>query len=307
LIKSITTAVPYTETIGVSPGVLSTTTIFIPLPEGANTNPPSSSSPISSSQASSAVSASTAPAQSTGSTTSSPSTSTSGSSSTATSATSTSTHTASSSSSKGLSNGAVAGVAIGTAIVGAVLALLIAFLLTRGRKSNKSSAAAGSRGINGNEAKYGPEYGAEDSVASRSGGNALVAGDLLERADDNDIRRSMQNLCEVIDQHSENFYHMEEVDAHSAGVERHLIGIGYSELQPPGVSIQDLTRLLLDPVARFSAVRYLIALFIINNIDWKANAETSLLPPYVAGILSKIPPAEREHGSQEGLFSIPQA
>jgi hypothetical protein len=122
---------------------------------------------------------------------------------------------------------------------------------------------------------------------------------LLERADDSQIRKLMQDLSELIDQHVENYYHLQPFEGSQGSLERRLVECGY-EADP---SIQEMISILKNPKTRFAGIRQLIAMIIVRNIDFKARAEVSLLPPHIAGICQSVPPVERQPGCDEGQLS----
>jgi hypothetical protein len=139
-------------------------------------------------------------------------------------------------------------------------------------------------------------------VEKRTGSRveAPIEENLLERADDSQIRKSTQDLNELIDQHCENHYHDQAVDIAQGSLERTLIEAGYDNLTSSAPSVTEFARLLQSPNSRLLAIRHFIALVILSHVGWRSRAEVSLLPPQIAAFCQTIPPTERQPGSEEG-------
>jgi hypothetical protein len=138
----------------------------------------------------------------------------------------------------------------------------------------------------------------EKRTGSRS--EAPLEENLLERADDSQIKKSMQDLHELIDQHCENHYHDQAVDIAQGSLERTLIEAGYDNLSSSAPSVAEFARLLQSPNSRLLAIRQFIALVILSHVGWRSRAEVSLLPPQIAVFCQTIPPTERQPDSEEG-------
>ena len=119
-------------------------------------------------------------------------------------------------------------------------------LMKKGRRSGGGSHRHSRRGKSGHE-DYGSQAGARPEVK--------LEENLLERADDSEIRKSMQDLNEVIDLHCENYFHLKSVDVRQGGVEQSLVEIGYNFLNTSGPSAAEIVPLLQNPQIRFSTVR----------------------------------------------------
>ena len=179
-----------------------------------------------------------------------------------------------------------AGISVGTAIVGGLLAALIVWFCMRRSKQLREERRRHSR------------YDEEKGTSSRT--EASLEENLLERADDSQIKKSMQDLHELIDQHCENHYHDQAVDIAQGTLERTLIEAGYDNLSSPAPSVAEFARLLQSPNTRLLAIRQFIALIILSHVGWRSRAEVSLLPPQIAVFCQTIPPTERQPGSEEG-------
>ena len=186
-----------------------------------------------------------------------------------------------------ISSGAVAGIAIGSAIVGALVAFLIIYIFMKRSKQSRGGRRRHSRDID-----------LEKSSSPRPG--LSLEENLLERADDSQIRKLMQDLNELIDQHVENYYHLQLLENSQGSLERRLVEFGYGA----DPSIQEMISILKNSKTRFAGIRQLIAMIIVRNIDFKARAEVSLLPPHIARICQSVPPIERQSGCEEGLLDL---
>lgn len=119
-------------------------------------------------------------------------------------------------------------------------------------------------------------------------------GFLTQRADDSQLKKGLQDLNEIIDQHVENHYHNKPFEGNHGALERRLVECGYTS------DIAEVTAILVNPQTRFAGIRQLIAKVIIGNTDLKARSDLSLLPPQIAAFFSSIPPVERQSGSEDG-------
>jgi hypothetical protein len=138
----------------------------------------------------------------------------------------------------------------------------------------------------------------EKRTGSRN--EALLEENLLERADDSQVKKSMQDLNELIDQHCENHYHDQAVDIAHGSLERSLVEAGYENLSSSAPPTAEFARLLQSPHSRLLAIRKFIGLVILSHVDWRCRPEVSLLPPQIAVFCQTIPPTERQPGSEEG-------
>jgi hypothetical protein len=185
-----------------------------------------------------------------------------------------------------LSGGGVAGIGVGAAVIGGLLAALIFWVCMRRYKHL------------GEERRRRSRNDVEKISGSRS--EAPLEENLLERADDSQIRKSMQDLNELIDQHCENHYHGQAVDSAQGSLERTLIEAGYNNLSSSAPPVAEFARLLQSPNTQLLAIRQFIALVILSHVGWRSRAEVSLLPPQIAAFCQTIPPTERQPGSEEG-------
>jgi hypothetical protein len=135
--------------------------------------------------------------------------------------------------------------------------------------------------------------------------NTLVVKDdfPLERADDSQIRKFMQDLNELIHQHVENHYHKRKIEGRAEDLKRELVNCGYSDRTEP--SAQALSVLLNTPATRNTAIRQLIGSVIMHHIELKSDPETSLLPGHIAGFCQatlKVKRSPADEGKQFQRF-----
>lgn len=151
-------------------------------------------------------------------------------------------------STKVVSAGGGAGIAIGALFLGIFLGFLGAWLIMKGRRTSGSRHRHSRR----EKSEYG-HYGAEEGAVTRP--EVKVEDNVPERADDSDLRKSMQDLNEIIDLHCENYYHLKLVDINSGEAEQRLVELGYQNMNTSGPSTTDLVAMLQNPRSRYSCIR----------------------------------------------------
>jgi uncharacterized protein YhaN len=88
---------------------------------------------------------------------------------------------------------------------------------------------------------------------------------LLQRADDIQLRKTMQDLDERIDQHCESYYHQLRVlDSTQKEIEQQLNGRDYSYLFAPEFASAELAQTLQNSQTRVLAVRRIIAMVLFH-------------------------------------------
>jgi len=178
-----------------------------------------------------------------------------------------------------ISAGEAAGIGIGGVVVGALLSCLtICIFMARSKRHRRREG--------------------DLSGVGKNVGVPIVAPveTFLDRADDSQLRKSMQNLDEIIDQHVENHYHLQAFGGSRGSLERCLVECGYN-IEP---SVPEMVALLVNPRTRFAGIRQVIGMILLGNVDCRSRAELSLLPPQIVGFCQSIPPVERQPGSDEG-------
>jgi hypothetical protein len=146
--------------------------------------------------------------------------------------------------------------------------------------------------------RHSGSFDTENKLPVAPTGSSTLNDTLLDRADDSQLRKSMQDLCELVDQHVENNYHSQTFVGSSEALERGLADAGFST-EP---SVSEIASLLVNQKTRFAAIREVIGKILIGNLDVRSSPELSLLPPQIAGFVGAIPPVERLAGADEGIL-----
>ncbi|KAF4625517.1 hypothetical protein G7Y89_g12650 [Cudoniella acicularis] len=191
-----------------------------------------------------------------------------------------------------ISSGAAAGIGVGAAVVGALLAFALIWLFRKREKRPVQSPETFELG----KVRY-QDDGSSGTIITRA--HTSLDENLLDRADDSQIKRLMQDLNDTIDQHCENFYHLQSPNLDSRTLQQHLIEARYNEVITSGPSAAEMVDLLQNPNTRLNAIRRFIACIILGHVDFKTAPEVSLLPPYIANFIHNIPKIENQPGSAE--------
>jgi hypothetical protein len=248
---------------------------------------------------------SSSPSSSTGPITTSSESGSSGSNSPTTSPTSTTSSTSSTCPTrsvappKGVPAGTVAGVAVGTAVAGAFIALLVAWIFFRRPPRSRRGVETSWASNADHQGSFGsPKY--KDNSNGKGVTTSIIAlEDIpLDPADDSQIRKSMQDLYELIHQHVENHYSTENFQGRVEDLRQELAKCGWSDQTEP--SAPTLATLLINPITRRVAIRHIIAWVILQHVDLKSSPETSLLPTHILATSQAIIRIKRTPGEQAG-------
>jgi hypothetical protein len=197
------------------------------------------------------------------------------------------------SSQKGLSNGAVAGVGIGCAVAGALLAIIAFALFTRSRTRRPND--------NSNIAYQKTPHAASSRDFDSKSASVVPLVDIpIERADDSQIKKSLLDLNELINQHVENHYHNHTFVGNQADLERELSKCGFHK--GGSESAGYMTSVLIDSRTRGAGIRKLIAYVILVHSQPNSAETTSLLPGSISGISRAILQVKRRPGEEQGKF-----
>lgn len=198
--------------------------------------------------------------------------------------------------SKGVSTGAVVGVGIGTALAGAFLALLGLWLFLRRSQRSRRAGGNSSLSLGDHVGKFG---GAKNGIGKGVSTSIVALDDMpFDPADDSQIRKSMQDLYELIHQHAENHYSARNFEGRREHLRHELAKGGWNDRTEP--SAQTLASLLVNPVTRRVAIRHIIAWVILQHIDLKSSPDTSLLPAHIIASGQALLKIKRTPGEQEG-------
>ena len=197
------------------------------------------------------------------------------------------------SSSKGLSNGAVAGVGIGCAVAGAVLALIAFALFARSRKRRPND-------ISNIVYQKTPQAKSSGDFESKSTSVIPLVDIPIECADDSQIKKSLMDLNELINQHVENHYHNHAFVGQPADLERELSKCGFNK--GGSESAAYMTSVLIDPRTRGAGIRKLIAYVILGHSQPNSPESLSLLPGSISGLSRAMLQVRRRPGEEQGKF-----
>lgn len=193
------------------------------------------------------------------------------------------------SNSKGVSNGAAAGIGIGCAVAGAVIAIIIFALFTRSRKGRR----------NISNGTYENTLQKESGDVDYKSANVISMTEIpLERADDSQIKKSMTDMNELIDQHVLNHYHNQPFQGQQIDLEMAVSNCG---LDGAGdMSTGYMASVLINPRTRSAGIRRLIAYVILEHSQPGADESTSLLPGNIAGVSRTMLQGKRRPGEEQG-------
>jgi hypothetical protein len=188
-----------------------------------------------------------------------------------------------------VSNGAAAGIGIGCAVAGAVIAVIIFALFTRSRR--------GRRNISNNS--YENTLQKESGDADYKSTNVISMTDIpLERVDDSQIKKSMTDMNELIDQHVLNHYHNQPFHGQQIDLEMAVSNCGLDGVGD--LSTGYMASVLMNPRTRSAGIRRLIAYAILEHSQPGADESTSLLPGNIAGVSRTMLRVKRRPGEEHG-------
>ncbi|TAQ90475.1 hypothetical protein B7494_g1205 [Chlorociboria aeruginascens] len=198
---------------------------------------------------------------------------------------------------RGISSGDAAGIGIGTAFAGIFLALLGSWLFIKLKKRLGKWNHAAHRDTNTN----GGGILAKDDIEKNNGiSNSILAINYLplERVDDSQIRKSIQDLNELILQHVENHYHKRPFQGRQEDLKGQLTGLSYTDWTEPSAHI--IATLLADSRTRRTAIRQVICSTILRDTGLKSSIDTSLLPNYISAFGQEALKSVKTPGEDEG-------
>ncbi|PQE13608.1 hypothetical protein CJF31_00005035 [Rutstroemia sp. NJR-2017a BVV2] len=192
-----------------------------------------------------------------------------------------------------ISNGAVAGISIATFILGAALALLGFWIFSRRRgSSSRKRRNLPAATLNTWSSPQQSPGGVSSKInGTRTSEISMDDYSPVERLDDSQFRRHMQNLEELIHQHVENHYHNRPYTGRQEELKVALTRCGYTDQTEP--SSQTMATLLINPSKRSTAIRSLIGSVILKAVDLKNSPEDSLLPDVITQFYHMIPKKRR--------------
>ncbi|KAI1811331.1 hypothetical protein GGS20DRAFT_115238 [Poronia punctata] len=192
-------------------------------------------------------------------------------------------------SSHGLSNGAIIGIAIATAVVGCLIGFLSALIFARRRRGYRSAPQF---------TTY-PERDKEMAISPDISDGIQLDQFLLEPKPDTILASELRSLGHLIQQHTENHYHLNPVRIESSMLRQPLGDLGIERGSAPAIA--RLASLVLEPRTRQSAIQYVIAKTAFESTVIGGSACMSLLPPMVSALGSSMPPVEGHVGNHQAV------
>lgn len=183
-----------------------------------------------------------------------------------------------------VSAGAAAGIADANFVLGALAALLVSCLFARRPKKN--------RPMN------------DGAVASKDIEIPFQDHDILERADDSQLRNQMQDLGEHIYQHVEDHYILgsSSTRIHREDFRAGLMKCGYSEQTSPSVST--LGSLLVSTNQRRMAIKSVIAWVVLRAAELDNGFEYSLVPDEVTRFYYAVCSGSKQLNERDGMYYL---
>jgi hypothetical protein len=200
---------------------------------------------------------------------------------------------------KGVPTGTVVGVGLGSALAGAFLVSLVIFIfLRRLRKSRPAGENSWQ-----SDADHKGNFGGPSTGKGVSTSVVALEDIPLDPADDSQIRKSMQDLYELIHQHVENHYSSRSFQGRHEDLRRELEKCGWSDRTEP--STETIVSLLINSTTRRVAIRHIIAWVILQHVDLRSSPEMSLLPNHILASGQAMLKIKRTPGEQEGrIFPV---
>jgi len=191
----------------------------------------------------------------------------------------------------GLANGAVAGIAIAVFVIGLGLGILAAFCFLKRRLARRNLHAVPGM-VPSHQQSYHVPPPADTLQLNQF---------LLDATPDREIAAELRSLKDLIQQHVENNYHLQPVQANPAALAQVLADLGVGQqgaLRPDTVA-----RLALNPPSRYAALQHILSEVLFRSVDFGAASRHSMLPTPVAAFATSVPPVERKTGDEEGRQS----
>ncbi|KAM7189015.1 hypothetical protein V8F20_010318 [Naviculisporaceae sp. PSN 640] len=187
--------------------------------------------------------------------------------------------------------GPVVGAAIGCLIAGLLVGFLIAFFIYKKRSQRRSQYAPPPTVVESKAFDAPPPPPVIDDKLSRF---------LLDASPDKEITAELRSLGTLIQQHVENNYHLNPVQADPRSLAALLTQLGITS-KGSGLPQEVLANLALDPRTRQVALQHVISQVLFTSIDVSSRSRLSMLPAPVAAFLHSIPPRETGERNNEVL------
>lgn len=197
----------------------------------------------------------------------------------------------------GVLTGEAAGIAAATFVIGIGLGLFGFWVFMKLKKRSSHNRHSGRERASSHFRSN--RESSQMAVAMAS--EAKPDDTLLDPADSSTLQTAMAQLKDFVDQHVDNHYHEDPVNITETQIARAISECGMRNTEP-GISVEELARLLRAPATRFAAARHFIAWVILSDTQLDAGQDVCLLPSYIVSFYKAFPPVERQAGCDEGVI-----
>ncbi|PSR82546.1 hypothetical protein BD289DRAFT_392123 [Coniella lustricola] len=207
----------------------------------------------------------------------------------------------------GIGSGAVAGIAIACVVVGIAIGAIVAFLILKRRHRQASRLRHVALDRHDRQERQDRQERREhrenhDNYQSAAKDDIVLGDFLLTQRSDKEIADELETLGQLIQQHTENNYHMHPVELDANASHQALGELGF-ESDDGVTSTQAIISLAQDPRTRPGAIQHIISRVVLNNFEPTSRSLYSMLPAYVLDFAHAIPPVERHRGSPDAVLT----
>jgi hypothetical protein len=190
--------------------------------------------------------------------------------------------------------GAVAGIAIGCLVAGLIIGICCAWLLQRFTKSRSRRR----RTIRIVHTPKNPDNDSPESMES-SDNKIKVENFILQATPDREVVGMLRQLEVIIEQHIENYYHVEPMDINTSVLAEQLTNLGISQ-DSSGFEAEAVLEWCLQPASRRLALQHVLSHVLFSSIDCNSRNRISLLPGPAIGFLRSIRPVDKSREDFDG-------
>ncbi|RGP76301.1 hypothetical protein FLONG3_5347 [Fusarium longipes] len=193
----------------------------------------------------------------------------------------------SSTNNNGLQAGAVAGVAIGCFFAGLLLGIGCLYFIRRSRKRSTRHR----RRFRQTDIPKDIDYGRSEIIDSPEH-KVRLENIILQATPDKELVSMVKRLDVIVEQHVENYYHLQPIDFSISALAEELKGCGINE-GLSGFDARIIAEWCLHPASRQLALQHVISHVLFRSIDCNFHAPISLLPEPAVGFLRSIRPIDK--------------
>jgi hypothetical protein len=190
--------------------------------------------------------------------------------------------------------GAVVGIAIGCLVAGLIIGIYCAWLL---RRFTKSRSRRG-RTIRIVHTPKNPDNDSPGSIES-SDNKIKVENFILQATPDREVVGMLRQLEVIIEQHIENYYHVEPMDISASVLAEQLTNMGVSQ-DSLGFEAEAVAEWCLQPASRRLALQHVLSHVLFSSIDCNSRKRISLLPGPAINFLRSIRPVDKSREDFNG-------